>query len=150
MQDRSELPRQLCRRSADSSHIFGLLDVAKSAREGRECALRFVVVGAPERHLRGSAGSTHQGILAGVAAARDNPKVTERVLTEREAFRAARKFLEQFNERENCEPIMLLIAWMAEGTWETNSLETADPAQWFDWVQTVDRVIAERDQCIGQ
>lgn len=70
--------------------------------------------------------------------------VPERMLTEREAFRAARCFLEQFNERERLDAVMLLIGWMEEGSWEHGPLETADPAQWHDWVASVDRVIAER------
>lgn len=70
--------------------------------------------------------------------------VTERRLTEREAFRAARRFLEQFNEREKSEAIDLLISWMEEGMWQ-NPLETADPAQWYDWVDSVDQVLAEPD-----
>ena len=35
--------------------------------------------------------------------------VTERMLAEREAFRAARYFLEQVNDRERSEAVMLLI-----------------------------------------
>jgi hypothetical protein len=70
--------------------------------------------------------------------------VDERTLTEREAFRAARYFLEQFNEREGSDAITLLLAWMEEGLWAHDRLETADPAQWHDWVQSVDRVIVER------
>ncbi len=68
----------------------------------------------------------------------------DRILTEREAFRAARFFLEQFNEREHSDAILLLISDMEEGTWE-NPLETSDPAQWHDWVASVDRVIADRE-----
>jgi len=68
----------------------------------------------------------------------------ERTLSEREAFKAARYFVEQFNERENSEALMLLIGWMAEGTWDHDPGETADPAQWHDWVACVDRVISER------
>jgi hypothetical protein len=67
--------------------------------------------------------------------------MTERILTEREAFQAARYFLEQFNERERSEAIMLLITWMM---WEHDPPETSDPAQWHDWTACVDRVIAER------
>lgn len=70
--------------------------------------------------------------------------MAERTLTEREAFYAARYFLEQFNEREKSDALMLLIGWMGEGTWEHDATETADPAQWHDWVASVDRVIAER------
>jgi hypothetical protein len=70
--------------------------------------------------------------------------VDERMLTEREAFRAARYFLEQFNEREHSQAVMLLIGWMEEGSWEHDALETDDPAQWHDWVASVDRVVAER------
>lgn len=70
--------------------------------------------------------------------------MTERVLTEREAFRAARCFLAQFNEREKSEAIALLIGWMEERTWDHDPLETSDPAQWHDWTMCVDKVIAER------
>jgi hypothetical protein len=34
---------------------------------------------------------------------------------------------------------------MSEGDWESDPLETADPAQWHDWVACVDRVVAERE-----
>jgi hypothetical protein len=71
-------------------------------------------------------------------------RVAERTLTEREAFRAARYFLEQFNVREKSDALMLLIGWMEEGTWEHDPAETADPAQWHDWAACVDRVIDER------
>ena len=70
--------------------------------------------------------------------------MADRTLTEREAFRAARYFLEQFNEREKSDGITLLISWMQEGSWSTDPLETSDPAQWFDWVASVDRVVANR------
>jgi len=73
----------------------------------------------------------------------------ERTLTEREAFRAARCFLEQFNEREHSEAIMLLIGWMEEGSWTHDSLETRDPAQWGDWSASVDRVVAARPGAIN-
>ena len=66
------------------------------------------------------------------------------MLTEREAFRAARYLIEQFNERERSEALMLLVEWMSEGRWEHNPLETSDPAQKHDWVASVDRVVAER------
>ena len=68
----------------------------------------------------------------------------ERTLSEREAFRAARVFLEQFNGREHSEAILLLISWMEEDSWDHDPLETSDPAQWADWVASVDQVIAER------
>jgi len=68
----------------------------------------------------------------------------ERTLTEREGFRAARYFLQQFNEREKSDALALLVGWMAEGTWGQDPGETADPAQWHDWVACVDRVISER------
>ena len=71
-------------------------------------------------------------------------RMSERVLSEREAFRAARYFIEQFNERERSDALMLLVGWMAEGTWPTDPLETSDPAQWHDWVSCVDRVVGER------
>jgi hypothetical protein len=70
--------------------------------------------------------------------------MADRMLTEREAFRAARYFLEQFNEREKSEGLMLLIHWMDEGSWPEDPLMTADPAQWHDWVASVDRVVAGR------
>jgi hypothetical protein len=64
--------------------------------------------------------------------------VEERTLSEREAFRAARCFLEQFNEREHSEAIMLLIGWMDEEAWDDDPFRTADPAQWHDWVASVE------------
>ena len=67
----------------------------------------------------------------------------DRLLSEREAFRAARLFLEQFNEREQSDAVALLINWMQEGTWG-DPLETFDPTQWQDWVRSVDQVIAQR------
>jgi hypothetical protein len=70
--------------------------------------------------------------------------MSERILSEREAFRAARYFLTQFNDREHSEALMLLIGWMEEGTWNHDPGETVDPAQWHDWVACVDKVIAER------
>jgi hypothetical protein len=66
------------------------------------------------------------------------------MLTEREAFRAARYFIEQFNEREQSDALMLLVVWMTEGTWPQDRLMTSDPAQWHDWVASVDRVVADR------
>jgi hypothetical protein len=39
---------------------------------------------------------------------------------------------------------MLLIGCMEEGSWAHDPLETDDPAQWHDWVASVDRVIADR------
>lgn len=71
------------------------------------------------------------------------------MLTEREAFRAARYFIEQFNEREKSEALMLLVAWMSEGTWPDDREQTSDPAQWFDWVACVDRVLSERGPDAG-
>jgi hypothetical protein len=70
-------------------------------------------------------------------------RMSDRLLTEREAFRAARYFIEQFNERENSEALELLIGWMAEGTWD-HPLETSDAAQWDEWVKSVDRVLRNR------
>ena len=64
-----------------------------------------------------------------------------RTLTEVEAFMAARFFIEQFNEREKSDALTLLLGWMdAAGDDPT---ETNDPAQWHDWVRSVDRAIAE-------
>jgi len=78
------------------------------------------------------------------ADCRHSGRMPERTLTEREAFRAARYFLEQFNEREKSDALTMLVSWMAEGTWEHDPGETLDPAQWHDWVTCVDRVISER------
>ena len=69
--------------------------------------------------------------------------MSERSLTEREAFRAARYFIEQLNERERSEGLELLVGSMSEGTWD-DPLETSDPAQWYDWVKSVDRVLSDR------
>ena len=65
-----------------------------------------------------------------------------RMLSERQAFRAARYFLEQFNEREGSDALALFVGWMIE---QDESLASADPAQWHDWVQVVDHVLAESD-----
>jgi hypothetical protein len=66
------------------------------------------------------------------------------MLTEREAFRAARYFVEQSNEREKSDGPMLLIHWMDESHWSGDPLMTSDPAQWHDRVASVDRVVADR------
>lgn len=63
----------------------------------------------------------------------------ERMLSERQAFRAARYFLEQFNERERSEVLTLLIHWMDFAP----DRITNDPAQWSDWLASVDRALAE-------
>jgi hypothetical protein len=81
----------------------------------------------------------------GVSSSRaQDAAVADRMLTEREAFRAARYFLEQFNERERSDAIALLIGWMEEGWWDHDPSETFDPAQWADWTASVDRVLADR------
>lgn len=69
--------------------------------------------------------------------------MTTRTLTEREAFRAAREFLIQWNEREKSDGVWLLIGDMEEGSWEHAPLETSDPAQWHDWVKSVDKVLSD-------
>ena len=74
----------------------------------------------------------------------EDDQPADRTLSEREAFRAAKYFIEQFNEREKSDAMYLLTAWMREGIW-SDPRETADPAQWYDWVESVNRVIAERD-----
>ena len=66
----------------------------------------------------------------------------ERALTEVEAFRAARYFIEQFNQRERSDALTLLVHWMDSGG--DDPRVTNDPAQWHDWVGAVDRVVAER------
>ena len=70
--------------------------------------------------------------------------MADRTLTEREALRAARFFLEQFNERERSDAILLLIHWMGEVGPASEPPQTADPAQWTDWTASVDRALAER------
>lgn len=70
--------------------------------------------------------------------------MTDRTLTEREALRAARYFLEQFSEREGSDVILLLIHWMDEVGPRSEPPQTADPAQWSDWTVSVDRALAER------
>jgi hypothetical protein len=50
--------------------------------------------------------------------------MADRLLSEREAFRAARYFLEQFNEREKSDRFSMLIGWMHEGDWG-DPLETS-------------------------
>lgn len=66
-----------------------------------------------------------------------------RILDEAEAFKAARYFIEQFNDREKSDALLLLINWMTAPPEEPT--QTYDPAQWYDWVASVDRVVAERD-----
>ena len=70
--------------------------------------------------------------------------MAERMLSEREAFRAARYFIERFNERANSEALELWIGWMDAAVGASDPAETADPAQSHDWVASVDRVVAER------
>jgi hypothetical protein len=65
------------------------------------------------------------------------------MLSERQAFRAARSFIEQFNDREKSEALMVLVGDMKEGTWPSDPLMTDDPARWHDWVKCVDRVVTE-------
>jgi hypothetical protein len=62
------------------------------------------------------------------------------MLTEVEAFKAARYFIEQFNEREKSDALALLIGWMEP--WADEPTETRDPAQWHDWVDSVDRALS--------
>ena len=40
--------------------------------------------------------------------------MADRMLTERQAFRAARYFIEQINEREKSDALMLWLGWMEE------------------------------------
>jgi hypothetical protein len=69
--------------------------------------------------------------------------MTERTLTEREAFVATWYFIEQFNEREKSDALAMWIDWVRVGDWD-DPLMTNDPAQWHDWVKCVERVVAER------
>lgn len=68
--------------------------------------------------------------------------MADRTLTEIEAFTAARFFIEQFNEREKSDALTLLVHWMEADA--DDPTKTHDPAQWHDWVRSVDRVLAER------
>ena len=72
--------------------------------------------------------------------------MTDRTLTEREAFRAVRYFIEQFNEREKSPVLALWLNWMDDGSAHTPPQETWDPAQWSDWTACVDRVLSERHE----
>lgn len=75
-------------------------------------------------------------------ASRQARGMADRTLTEVEAFTAARLFIEQFNEREKSDALTLLIHWMeADGEDPT---ETNDPAQWHDWLSSVERALAGR------
>ena len=73
-----------------------------------------------------------------------------RMLTEREAFRAARCFIQQFNEREQSDSLGLWVGWMEESTSPGDPEVTADPAQWHDWVRCVDKVLAGRPRDNGR
>jgi hypothetical protein len=70
--------------------------------------------------------------------------MTEPTLTVQQAFQAMRHFLEQFNEREHSESIVLLLDWMTQGTWADPQM-TADPAQWHDWLASVERALSGSD-----
>ena len=70
--------------------------------------------------------------------------MANRTLTEVEAFTAARYFIDQFNEREKSDALTLLVHWM--GSDDEDATATNDPAQWHDWVRSVDRALAERAQ----
>jgi hypothetical protein len=69
--------------------------------------------------------------------------MTDRTLTEVEAFRAARYFIEQFNEREKSDALILLVHWMESASGDAT--DTNDPAQWHDWVRSVDRALSEEE-----
>lgn len=105
-----------------------------------------LVIGLPlgYRRFRQTAASDSARSDADTAV-RHPVAMPERMLTERAAFRAARYFIEQFNTRAKSEALELWVGWMTEGTWPSDPLETADPAQWHDWVACVDRVASERE-----
>jgi hypothetical protein len=67
------------------------------------------------------------------------------MLTVQQAFQAMRYFLEQYNEREprhRKESIDQLLGWMTQDSW-TDPQITADPAQWHDWLASVERALRE-------
>src|SRR4051812_1155570 len=97
----------------------------------------------PAPHVQGGHAPGDRGHAPAVRSGH-HPMVSERMLTEREAFHAARYFIEQFNERERYEGLYLWVADMAEEGWPNDPEVTADPAQWHDWVACVDRVLSER------
>lgn len=70
----------------------------------------------------------------GRPALRQSVCMADRMLTEREAFRAARCFIQQFNEREKSDSLDLWVGWMEESTVSGDPEVTADPAQWHDWL----------------
>ena len=82
-------------------------------------------------------GAAHPALRQAVCMA-------DRMLTEREAFRAARCFIQQFNEREKSDSLDLWVGWMEESTSPGDPEVTADPAQWHDWVKCVDQVLSDR------
>lgn len=68
----------------------------------------------------------------------------EQLMTVEQAFRACREFIRQFNERERSETLTLLVeSWMEQGVSDHDPLETGDPAQWHDWLSSVERTLAE-------
>jgi hypothetical protein len=69
--------------------------------------------------------------------------MSDRLLVNEKRFRACRQFLQRFNEREKSEAIELLIGWMEEGSRPQSPLETRDPAQWHDWVKSVDELVGQ-------
>lgn len=65
---------------------------------------------------------------------------TEPTLTVDEAYRAAFHFINQYYERERITPFFLMLHSMTEWTPGAGKpRETADPATWSDWMESVER-----------
>jgi len=90
--------------------------------------------GIPNRRVGLTVGSASQCPMT-------SPRDAEPLLTLDQAYLAAYCFIRQFYERDATTPASMfhLLAWMdLEGDRQTH-----DPAQWHDWLQSVDRVLTD-------
>jgi hypothetical protein len=71
-------------------------------------------------------------------------------ITVLDAFKAMRTFLERFWERGHRQDDTLanLLSWTAMDprTTPTGKVGTADPAQWYDWVEAVTDTLERHDK----
>jgi hypothetical protein len=81
---------------------------------------------------------------AGSLAARQDravpdPEPNEQLLTVDQAYLAAYQFIRQFYERDGRKPktMFLLMSWMEM----EHPRQSDDPAQWSDWMKSVDRAL---------
>ncbi len=61
-------------------------------------------------------------------------------LTEFEAFKAMRKYLESYYERTSSDDIACILS----DTLFSSEGETADPTAWQDWIEAVEKTLKEK------